>query len=208
MPAAVHSRAVRYRRAVPSPNVLAAVEVAFVEHFGHRPARASVSFVGVDPIEVLRFEPIPGERAYLTLGMSRRPMTGADESLLSAEGPRAELMLHLLDPADEFAQVWRKLAVLAAAPSVEGVVYSAGMSVDLGEPLAPRSACTGVLVDSSALAPVSVDGLDVDVLQAFPATQTELAWCRVRGSAELRARWQDAGADLLDLARAPVSLEG
>ena len=38
--------------------------------------RASVSFVGVDPIEVLRFEPIPGERAYVSLGMSRHPMTG------------------------------------------------------------------------------------------------------------------------------------
>ena len=30
---------------------------ALSEHFGQRPARASVSFVGVEPIEVLRFEP-------------------------------------------------------------------------------------------------------------------------------------------------------
>ena len=41
--------------------------------------RASVSFVGVDPIQVLRFEPIPGELAYLTLGMSALPMTAAAE---------------------------------------------------------------------------------------------------------------------------------
>ena len=56
-------------------DVLAAVDAALAEHFGHRPQRASVSFVGVDPVEVLRFEPIPGERAYVSLGMSGRPMT-------------------------------------------------------------------------------------------------------------------------------------
>ena len=54
-------------------DVLPTVEAALVEHFGHRPQRASVSFVGVDPIEVLRFEPIPGERAYVSLGMSPAP---------------------------------------------------------------------------------------------------------------------------------------
>ena len=42
------------------------------------------------------------------------------------DGPRAELMLHLRDPADEHADVWRRLAVLAAAPAVEGVVYGRG----------------------------------------------------------------------------------
>ncbi|MFN2560951.1 MAG: suppressor of fused domain protein [Jatrophihabitans sp.] len=191
-----------------SPTVLAAVEAALVEHFGHRSARASVSFVGVDPIEVLRFEPIPGERAYLSLGMSRHPMTGAADAVLAPDGPRAELMLHLRDPTDEHAEVWRRVALLAAAPVVEGVVYAPGMSIDLGEPLTGGSACTGVVVDVSPIGSVDAAGGTVAILQITPATSTELAWCRVRGSAALRDLWTEAGADLLDLGRRPVALDG
>jgi hypothetical protein len=87
---------------------LDAVDRALEAHFAQRPMRASVSFVGVDPIEVLRFEPVPGERAYLSLGMARRPMTASTADLLSTDGPRAELMLHLRDEPDEFADVWRR----------------------------------------------------------------------------------------------------
>jgi hypothetical protein len=188
-------------------SVLTAVEAALIEHFGHRPQRASVSFVGVDPIEVLRFEPIPGERAYLTLGMSRHPMTGAAESMLAEDGPRAELMLHLRDPVDQFGEVWRRVALLAAAPAVEGVVYVPGMSVDLGAPLVAGSACTGVIVVESPLASVATDVGAVDVLQVIAATQSELAWCRVRGSTELRHRWGDRGVDPLDLTRPGVLLD-
>jgi hypothetical protein len=190
-----------------SPPVLAAVEEALVDHFAQPPQRASVSFVGVDPIEVLRFEPIPGERAYLTLGMSRHAMTGAAESVLAADGPRAELMLHVRDPTDEHAGIWRRLAVLAAAPSVEGVVYAAGMSVDLGEPLSPGSLCTGVVVEDSAVGMIDTSTGPVAVLQVVPATSTELAWCRVRGSAALRERWAQGGVDTLDLTRRPVALD-
>jgi hypothetical protein len=189
-------------------DVLAAVEAALVEHFAHRPQRASVSFVGVEPIEVLRFEPVPGERAYVSLGMSRNPMTGAAEVVQAAAGPRAELMLHLHDPTDDYADVWRKVAVLAAAPAVEGVVHTPGMSLDLGEPLAAGSACTGVLLTESPLAEIATDAGPVSVLQAVPATANELAWCRVRGSSVLRERWTNDGVDLLDLARAGVVLDG
>lgn len=178
-----------------------------MDHFGHRPQRASVSFVGVDPIEVLRFEPIPGERAYLTLGMARHAMTGAAEAMLSADGPRAELLLHLRDPGDGYADVWRRLAVLAAAPAVEGVVYANGMSVEIGESLVAGSACIGVLVIDSPLTPVASASGPVTILQVLPATSTELAWCRVRGSAALRERWREHDVDLLDLTRRPVLLD-
>lgn len=184
------------------------VEAALVEHFAHQPQRASVSFVGVEPIDVLRFEPVPGERAYVSLGMSRHPMTGAAELVQAADGPRAELMLHLHDPTDEYADVWRKVALLAAAPAVEGVVHTPGMSLDLGEPLVAGSACTGVLITESPLADIATDDGPVAVLQAVPATSTELAWCRVRGSAALRERWTDANTDLLDLTRRAVALDG
>lgn len=190
-----------------SSAVLTAVETALIEYFGARPQRASVSFVGVDPIEVLRFEPIPGERAYVSLGMARHPMTGAAESVLAPDGPRAELMVELRDPSDRHADLWRRLAVLAAAPSVEGVVYAPGMSVDLGEPFTAGSGCTGVVLDASAIRAIETAAGPVSMLQAFPATSTELAWCRVRGSAALRARWAAAGTDVLDLGRWGVSLD-
>ena len=187
--------------------MLTAVEAAVVDHFGSVPQRASVSFVGVDPIEVLRFEPIPGERAYLSLGMSRHPMTGADAAVLSAAGPRAELMLHLADPTDAFTDVWRRLAVLAAAPAVEGVVYSAGMTLDLGEPLVAGSPCTGFVVDDSPLGEIPTPEGAVTIFQVRPATSNELAWSRVRGSGALRERWSEQGVDGLDLMRTTVGLD-
>jgi hypothetical protein len=116
-------------------------------------------------------------------------------------------MLHLRDPAGEHAEVWRRLAVLAAAPTVEGVVYRAGMSVELGAALAPGSACVGVVVTESPLPPIDTPAGPVAVLQAVPATPTELAWCRVRGSAALGGRWHEQGTDLLDLGRPAVRLD-
>ena len=82
------------------------------------------------------------------------------------------------------------------------------MSLDLGEPLVADSVCTGVLVTESPLADIATDVGPVAVLQAVPATSTELAWCRVRGSAALRERWTDVNTDLLDLTRRAVALDG
>lgn len=191
----------------PSP-ALTVVDAALRRHFGQAPARASVSFVGVDPIEVLRFEPIPDERAYLTLGMARHPMTPASSTFTEAHGPLAELMLHVRDATDAHTDVWRRLAVLAAAPSVEGVVYAPGMTVELAQPLVPVSRCTAVLVTDGPIGPVETEQGEVAILQVIPVTATELAWCRVRGAAALRALWIEHGTDLLDLTRAPVPLTG
>jgi len=191
---------------VPDSDVLAAVEAALLAHFGRGPARASVSFVGVQPIEVLRFEPSADERVYTSLGMSLQPMTAAAASVRAKDGPRAELLLHVRDPGDAYRDVWRRLSVLAAAPAVEGVVYRTGMTVDLGEPIAAGSGCTGVLVIDSGIGPVRTGDGDVAVLQAMPATAAELAWCRVRGSDALRTRWHEDGTDLLDVARPTVRL--
>jgi hypothetical protein len=185
--------------------VLDLVQAALREHFGQPPVRASMTFLGVEPIEILRFEPIPGEWAYLSLGMSRHPMTSATETVMTGEGPRAELMLHVRAD-DRFADVWRQLAVLAAAPAVEGVVYRTDMTVDTGQPVAPGSHCTGAVIGESAVADVDTPLAPVRILQAVPATPTELAWSRVHGTTQLRDRWARDGTDLLDLARGPVSL--
>jgi hypothetical protein len=187
------------------PPPLPDVETALCRHFGGSPQRASVAFVGVDPIEVLRFAPEAGALVYVTLGMARQPMAGPAAQLDPA-GPRAELVLEVDDPADRHRGVWRTLALLAAAPVVEGVVYRAGLSVDLGAPLVDGSRCTGVVVTRSAVAPVeSVPG-PVAVLRAVPATATELAWCRVHGAAALQTRWAAAGTDLRNLDRGAVGL--
>jgi hypothetical protein len=182
------------------------VEAALVEHFGSQPARASVSFVGVDPIEILRFEPVPGERAYVSLGMARHPMTGAGETVRAEHGPRAELVLHVHDPTDAHADVWRSLAVLAAAPAVEGVVYVPGMTVDLGSPVAPGSRCSGIVTAESSVPAVPFERGDVHILRVIPATAQEIAWCRVHGAEALVQRWQERAVDLYDLTRSGVEL--
>ena len=190
---------------MPPETVLETVAAALRDHFGQAPDTASVTFLGVESIEILRFEPIPGETAFLSLGMSRRPMTPAGDVVVTADGPRAELMLHVHADA-RFADVWRRLAVLAAAPAVEGVVYTPGMTVDTSEPLVVGSRCTGVVVEESALAPVASELGEVRVLTVVPATSTELAWSRVHGTPALQQRWHDHGIDLLDLGRNAVPL--
>jgi hypothetical protein len=180
--------------------VLRAVEQAVGEMFAGPPVRASVSFVGVEPIEVLCLARPDGSAALLTLGMSRRPM-GVDD--ITTAGPRAELIAEVYGIGGD---LWRRLAVLAASPVVEGVVYADGMSIDIGEPLDPSSACTGGLIVASDWPDVTTDLGPVTILRFVPATSNELAFCRVQGSAALRDRWAAAGTDLLDLNRSGVDL--
>lgn len=194
-------------RAVSAPDLLAVVEGTLRAHFGQRPSRASVCFVGVEPIEVLRFEPVPGELVYVSLGMSRRPMTAGSVPLVAVGGPRAELVLRVRGGSGTFDSPWRQLAVLAASPAVEGVVYAPGMTVDLGQALAPGSGCTGGILAESGLAPIEVAEGRVAVLQVLPATPSELAWCRVHGAAALRERWSHQQVDLLDIGRRAAALQ-
>jgi hypothetical protein len=191
--------------------VLTAVQAVLDDHFGHHPVRASVSFLGVEPIEVLRYEPIPGEIAYISLGMSRRPMTAATAFTADPAAARAELMLHLRHRAIGSDRAWRSLAVLAAAPAVEGVVYTSGMTIDLGQPFASDARCTGAVVIDSPLPATEVSEVApgaaaVQVLQVLPATAVELAWARVHGTSELRRLWAEQKCDLLDLARGGAAL--
>jgi Suppressor of fused protein (SUFU) len=192
----------------PAPSraeTLAAVEAALSGRFARVPAKASVSFVGVEQLHVLRFDdPAAGDQTFVTLGMSGAPMTAAQDLVQSADGPRAELVLTVHPGWDD---VWRPLAVLAAAPAVEGVVYSAGSSIDTGAALAAGSRCTGALIVESALADIPWAGSSVRLLALLPATANELAWCRVHGADALRQRWSTQAVDLQDLGRAQVLLD-
>jgi hypothetical protein len=138
--------------------------------------------------------------------MSRRPMTGAAAGVVAVDGPRAELILRVLAATDSTGNIWRRLALLAVAPAVEGVVYATGTTIDVGEPLVPESACTGAVVVESPVADVSTAQGAVAVLEALPATSDELAWSRVHGAAALRARWAEYDVDPADLGRAAVAL--
>ncbi len=183
----------------------AAIEDVLAAAYGSTPARASVSFLGVEPVEILRY-PAGDAVAYCSLGMARHPMSGTRDLRPDPDGPRAELVVEV-DPAGSGAtEVWRTLAVFAAAPAVEGVVYAPGTTVDGGRPLSHGSRCTGAVVVDSGLADIPTDVGLVSLLQLLPATADELAWCRVHGADALRARWTEQGTDLADLTRLPAHL--
>jgi hypothetical protein len=202
--------------------LLASVEAAYRQHFETAPVRASISFLGVEPIEVLRYEQPAyleaghparsGHRAepiatnYLSLGMARYPMTEPSATSVDpTTAPRAELLLSVVGRPDD---VWRRLAVLAAGPAVESAVYRTGMRVELGEPWCAGSRCTGALLVEGPLRPIAIPGASaVTVFRLLPATPVELAWARVHGSAALLDRWRNAGTVLADLYRGPVALD-
>jgi hypothetical protein len=176
-------------------------------------AEASVTFVGVDPVRVLRFGPDEPDSSgeglvrYVTIGCSRYPMGDPNDLLADpVKGPRAELVLTLRGGVDA---VLRPLAVIAAAPVVEGLVLAPDALVDLSEPLWPGAAFTAVLLGESELAdlpsPAPID--PVRFLSVTPVTATEAAWVRLRGAAALREAWDEAGIDVTDPARSAVRMQ-
>ncbi|MGG8408017.1 suppressor of fused domain protein [Streptomyces sp. 12297] len=191
--------------------VLALVEARLRSALGEPDARAAVTFLGTDRIEVLRFT--DGEVVrYATLGMSAQPM--ADPTVVVADplrGPRAELVLSVRAGAPDTDKVLRPLAVLGASPQVEGLVVSPGASLDVGEPLWPGAPFTSVLVaEPGGL----VEDLELDAprdpvrfLPLLPMTPNEAAWKRVHGAAALQERWLARGTDLRDPLRAAVALD-
>ncbi|GLF94494.1 suppressor of fused domain protein [Streptomyces yaizuensis] len=204
--------------------VLALVTSRLQETFGEPDARASVTFLGTDRIEVLRFRTAgaPGGFAdadaadaglvrYATVGMSAHPMT--DPTAVVADpvhGPRAELVLSVRAGLADTGKVLRALAVLAASPQVEGVVVAPGASLDVGGPLWPGAPFTSVLVaepgglvpDLELAAPMD----PVRFLPLLPMTPNEAAWKRVHGAQRLQERWLTEGTDLRDPLRGSVDL--
>lgn len=195
--------------------VLALVEARLRTALGEPDARAAVTFLGTDRIEVLRFrdKDAGGDLVrYATLGMSAQPMTDPTAALADpVKGPRAELLLSVRAGRADTDQVLRPLAVLAASPQVEGVVVAPGASLDLGDPLWPGAPFTSVLVaEPGGL----VEDLELDApldpvrfLPLLPMTPNEAAWKRVHGAQALEERWLTSGTDLRDPGRRPVGLD-
>lgn len=195
-------------------DVLPLVEARLRGALGEPDARAAVTFLGTDRIEVLRFQDRDREGAvvrYATLGMSAHPMTEPTAPLADpVRGPRAELVLSVRAGLADTDKVLRPLAVLAASPQVEGVVVAPGASLDVGEPLWPGAPFGSVLVaEPGGL----VEDLELDApmdpvrfLPLLPMTPNEAAWKRVHGAQALQERWLTNGTDLRDPARASVPL--
>ncbi|MFD8805846.1 suppressor of fused domain protein [Streptomyces sp. NPDC059597] len=192
-------------------DVLPLVEARLTTALGEPDARASVTFLGADRVEVLRF--LEGDLVrYASLGMSAHPMP--DPTAMVADpvrGPRAELVLSVRTGRAGTDQVLRPLAVLAASPQVEGVVIAPGASLDVGEPLWPGAPFTSVLVGEPG---GLVEDLDLDdpldpvrFLPLLPMTPNEAAWKRVHGAQALQERWLTHGTDLRDPLRAGVPLD-
>jgi hypothetical protein len=194
-------------------DVLPLVEARLRTALGEPDARAAVTFLGADRIEVLRFTEGDLVR-YATLGMSAQPM--ADPASVLADpvrGPRAELVLTVRrgGAGAGTGEVLRPLAVLGASPQVEGVVVVPGASLDVGEPLWPGAPFSSVLVAGPG---GLVEDLELDppagpvrFLPLLPMTPNEAAWKRIHGARALRERWLRYGTDLRDPSRAPVPLD-
>ncbi|WP_405601764.1 suppressor of fused domain protein [Streptomyces sp. NBC_01410] len=196
-------------------DVLALVEARLRTALGDPDARAAVTFLGTDRIEVLRFMDRDGDGdivRYATLGMSAHPMTDPTAALADpVKGPRAELVLSVRGGLADTDKVLRPLAVLAASPQVEGVVVAPGASLDVGDPLWPSAPFSSVLVaEPGGL----VEDLELDApmdpvrfLPLLPMTSNEAAWKRVHGAQELQERWLTHGTDLRDPLRRSVTLD-
>jgi hypothetical protein len=182
--------------------VLADVRARLLAHFAAEPDTASVTFLGTQSFDVLRFGPDDdGVIHYVSLGCSREPMAdpadfAAAES--TVRGPRAEVAVALRAPTP--TGLARSVAVLAAAPAVEGLVLAADALVDLGSPLWKGAAFTAFLLGRSDIGDVELPAPHdpVVVLSAIPITPTEAAWVRLKGAEAMREAWRSDGVDVLD----------
>lgn len=192
--------------------ILERVRAHLRDHFANagqwsEPDSASVTFLGTEPMEVLRFRAKDGLVQYVSVGCSRHPMGDPGEIVVDPQrGPRAEIVLCLRDPGPATG-IARSLAILAASPAVDGVVLAADALIDLGSPLwespSRRVPFTAVLLGRSDIADLPLDPPrdPVVFLSATPITATEAAWVRLKGADAMRQAWQSDGVDVLDTNR-------
>ena len=179
-------------------DVLADVRAHLAAHFAGtgitaEPEVASVTFLGLQPIDVLRFGPDhDGVIHYVSVGGSRHDQGTPTEVVLSLRG------------TSTVAGLARTVAVLAAAPAVEGLMLSEDALVDLGQPAWHAAPFTAFLLGDSIIAPVA----GVQFVQATPVTPTEAAWVRLKGADAMREAWRDDGVDVHNPSRRASSPAG
>jgi suppressor of fused protein SUFU len=185
-------------------DVLAAVRAHLSEHFARAgltadPDEASVTFLGTERIDVLRFGAGDDISHYVTLGCSRHPMFEPSEMVTDAlHGPRAEVTVALRGPSPQ--GLARSMAIVAAAPAVEGLILEPDALIDLESPLWDGAPFTAFLLGRSDIddVPLTAPLPPVAVLAATPITATEAAWVRLKGAEAMRDAWQQDGVDVHD----------
>jgi hypothetical protein len=188
-------------------DVLATVRASLLDHFATEPDEASVTFLGADRMVILRFgSPDDGAAHYVSLGCSAHPMGDpADLMADPVRGPRAEVIVSLRGPSP--VGLARSVAVVAAAPAVEGLVLEPDALIDLETPLWQGAPFTAFLLGRSDIDDVALPGplSPVSVLSAVPITATEAAWVRLKGAPAMREAWEQDGVDVTDPRRRAAS---
>ncbi|MBJ7338044.1 suppressor of fused domain protein [Mycolicibacterium sp.] len=186
-------------------DVLDEVRARVREHFDRtgvagEPVAASVTFLGADSIDVLRFGPdVDGTYHHVSLGCSRYPMLDPTAMIVdSVSGPRAEVVVSLLGSTP--TGLARSIAIVAAAPAVEGLVLAPDALVDLETPLWQGAPFTAMLLSASDIDDVELPAPSdpVVLLSATPITPTEAAWVRLKGAEAMREAWRTDGVDVRD----------
>ncbi len=120
-------------------------------------------------------------------------------------GPRAEVVVALRGPSP--TGLARSVAVVAAAPAVEGLILEPDALIDLETPLWQGAPFTAYLLGRSDIDDVVLpDPLSpVTVLSAVPITATEAAWVRLKGADAMREAWVQDGVDTADPRRRAAS---
>jgi hypothetical protein len=192
-------------------DVLADVRARLHGHFDRtdavgEPAVASVTFLGAESIDVLRFGPTAdGTNHHVSLGCSRHPMLDPTAMMMDAvAGPRAEVVVALRGPTP--TGLVRSIAIVAATPAVEGLVLAPDALIDLETPLWEGAPFTAMLLGRSDIDDVDLPAPydPVVVLTATPITPTEAAWVRLKGAEAMREAWRTDGVDVRD-PRRPAS---
>lgn len=188
-------------------DVLVTVRATLLDHFATEPDEASVTFLGADRMVILRFGgPEDGAAHYVSLGCSAHPMGDpADLMADPVRGPRAEVMVSLRGPSP--VGLARSVAVVAAAPAVEGLVLEPDALIDLETPLWQGAPFTAFLLGRSDIDDVALPEplSPVEVLSAVPITATEAAWVRLKGAPAMREAWEQDGVDVTDPRRRAAS---
>ena len=167
------------------------------------PGEASITFLGADRIDVLRFGP-DSDRVnhFVSLGCSRQAMADPADFLADTEvGPRAEVVVSLRAPTPP--GLAKSVAVLAAAPAVEGLILESDALIDLSAPLFENAPFTAFLLGPSDIGDLQLPEPrePVRFFAATPITPTEAAWVRLKGAEAMREAWRTDGVDVLDANR-------
>ncbi|ADT98311.1 MULTISPECIES: suppressor of fused domain protein [Mycolicibacterium] len=193
-------------------DVPALVRSHLLEHFARlgvtaEPDQASVTFLGADRIDVLRFAG-PGDAPvhYVSLGCSKQPMVDPAEMIADpVQGPRAEVVVALKGTSP--VGLSRSVAVVAASPAVEGLILAPDALIDLEMPIWEGAPFTAFLLGRSDIDDVVLPEpmSPVVLLSAVPITATEAAWVRLKGAEAMREAWVQDGVDPTDPRRKAAS---